>query len=216
MIRDWHQLLTTLNGVGLLTLVALPVSVLIAGALAVLLKHTGRPHPWRTAVAVVALVHGTVPFVWLTMMPGSRAGEVVGRVSLVPLRDLQTMDTGQVVGNLMILAALGFCLPLLAPAVASLPRILAVACAGSVTIEVLQYVLELDRVSSVDDVLLNTAGAVLAALASRPWWRQRGHGRRWAWLDAVSGAVLVAAAAVLGWAAPGVLLMVVGAGAGGR
>jgi hypothetical protein len=31
--------------------------------------------------------------------------------------------------------------------------------------------LQLDRVSSVDDVLVNAAGAVLAALASRPWWR---------------------------------------------
>jgi glycopeptide antibiotics resistance protein len=38
-------------------------------------------------------------------------------------------------------------------------------------VETLQYVLRLDRVSSVDDVLVNTAGAVLAALASRRWWR---------------------------------------------
>ena len=33
--------------------------------------------------------------------------------------------------------------------------------------------LRLDRVSSIDDVLLNTAGAGLAALASRGWWRER-------------------------------------------
>jgi hypothetical protein len=34
-----------------------------------------------------------------------------------------------------------------------------------------QYVLRLDRVSSVDDVLPNAVGAVPAALESRPWWR---------------------------------------------
>lgn len=38
-------------------------------------------------------------------------------------------------------------------------------------VEVAQYVLRLDRVSSVDDVLLNATGAWLAALASRRWWR---------------------------------------------
>ncbi|WP_420853236.1 VanZ family protein [Segeticoccus rhizosphaerae] len=39
--------------------------------------------------------------------------------------------------------------------------------------ETAQYVLQLDRVFSIDDVLLNTVGAGLAALASRPW----GHGQ---------------------------------------
>jgi glycopeptide antibiotics resistance protein len=53
------------------------------------------------------------------------------------------------------------------------PRILALAACCSVLIETAQYVLQLDRVSSVDDVLLNAAGAVPAALASRPWWRTK-------------------------------------------
>jgi glycopeptide antibiotics resistance protein len=54
---------------------------------------------------------------------------------------------------------------------ASLPRILALAAGCSVLVEAAQYVLRLDRVSSVDDVLLDAAGAGLAALASRRWWR---------------------------------------------
>ena len=107
------------------------------------------------------------------MLPGSRAGDVAGRVSLVPLRDLVTMSTYQVVGNLLILAALGFLAPVRFAAMASLPRILALAAVGSALIETAQYVLQLDRVSSVDDVLLNTAGAGLAALASHPWWMAR-------------------------------------------
>lgn len=41
----------------------------------------------------------------------------------------------------------------------------------SALVETAQYVLRLDRVSSVDDVLVNTVGAVLAGLASRRWWR---------------------------------------------
>jgi glycopeptide antibiotics resistance protein len=48
---------------------------------------------------------------------------------------------------------------------------LALAAGCSILIEIAQYALQLDRVSSVDDVLLNAAGAVPAALASRRWSR---------------------------------------------
>jgi glycopeptide antibiotics resistance protein len=49
----------------------------------------------------------------------------------------------------------------------------AVAAAASVTVEVLQHALSLGRVSSIDDVVLNTAGAVLAACAGKRWARKR-------------------------------------------
>ncbi len=117
------------------------------------------------------MVHGTVPFLWLTMMPGSGAGVVPGRVSLVPLRDLVTMGPLGIVGNLLVFASLGFFAPLRFAALASVPRVLALGAGCSVLVEVAQYVLQLDRVSSVDDVLVNTAGAGLAAMASRRWWR---------------------------------------------
>jgi len=54
---------------------------------------------------------------------------------------------------------------------ASVPRIFALGAGCSVLIETAQYVFQLDRVSSVDDVLVNATGAALAALASRRWWR---------------------------------------------
>ena len=123
-----------------------------------------RSDAWRTSLVDLGIVYGTVPFIWMTMLPGSGAGVVPGRVSLVPLRDLATMPTSQVVGNLLIFAAVGFLAPLRFPALASVGRILALAAAGSILIETAQYVLRLDRVSSVDDVLLNAAGAGLAAL----------------------------------------------------
>jgi hypothetical protein len=167
----WHGCYDTENGVVLMTLVALPVSVLVVWALAHRRRAAGVASAWRMSVAEVGLVHGTVPFVWLTMMPGLGAGVVPGRVSLVPLRDLVTMAPLGIGGNLLVLAAVGFFAPMRFAALASLPRILALGVGCSVLIETAQYVLRLDRVSSVDDVLVNAAGAVLAGLASRPWWR---------------------------------------------
>jgi glycopeptide antibiotics resistance protein len=92
-------------------------------------------------------------------------------VSLVPLRDLFAMSVPQIVGNLLVFAALGFFVPLRFAALASVPRVLLLAAGCSALVETAQYALQLDRVSSVDDVLLNAAGAGLAALASRHWWR---------------------------------------------
>ena len=124
------------------------------------------------SLAEVGIVYGTVPWVWMIMLPGDRAGAVPGRLSLVPLRDLLTMGAAAgIVGNLLVFAALGFFAPMRFAALASVPRILALAAGCSVLVETAQYVLRLDRVSSVDDVLLNAAGAGLAALASRRWWR---------------------------------------------
>jgi hypothetical protein len=171
MAGHWHGCFDTENGVLLMTLVALPLAVLAAWVLALLRRAAGATGAWRTSLAEVGMVHGTVPFVWITMMPGPGAGIVPGRVSLVPLRDLVTMGPVGIVGNLLVFAALGFFAPIRFAALASLPRILAFGAGCSVLVETAQYVLRLDRVSSVDDVLVNAAGAALAALASRHWWR---------------------------------------------
>jgi len=160
----WHGCYDTENGVVLMTIVGLPLAALVAGALA-------RRRPWRLALAEVGMVYGTLPFLWMTMMPGLGAGLVPGRVSLVPLRDLVTMGPIGIGGNLLVFASLGFFAPIRFAALASVPRILALGAGCSILIETAQYVLRLDRVSSVDDVLVNAAGAALAALASRHWWR---------------------------------------------
>ncbi len=167
----WHGCFDTFNGVMLMLLVALPLAALTVWALARRRLAAGVTSAWRMSLAEVGMVYGTVPLVWLTLMPGSGAGTVPGRLSVVPLQDLATMGAGGIIGNLLILAALGFFTPMRFTALASLPRILALALGCSILIETAQYVLRLDRVSSVDDVLLNTSGAVLGALASRVWWR---------------------------------------------
>ncbi|WP_030691484.1 VanZ family protein [Streptomyces globisporus] len=168
---QWHGCLDTFNGVVLVTLAALPLAALVAWALARRRRAAGVASAWRMSLAEVGMVHGTVPFLWMTMMPGGGAGIVPGRLSLVPLRDLVTMGPLGIVGNLLVFASLGFFAPMRFGAVASVPRILALGAGCSVLVETAQYVLRLDRVSSVDDVLVNAAGAVLAALASRRWWR---------------------------------------------
>lgn len=173
MINSWYTLFGTYTGIAMLTVAGLPLALVAAWGLAGLRSVTGTPaSAWRTSLADVGIVYGTVPTVWMTMLPGSLAGLVPGRVSLVPLEDLATMSTVQVVGNLLIFAALGFFVPMRFAAMASVSRVLALAASCSVLVEVAQYVLRLDRVSSVDDVLLNTAGAGLAALLSFFWWRR--------------------------------------------
>ena len=181
MVKGWPGWVGTFTGVVLITVAVLPLAALAVWALARRRSVTGTTpaSAWRMSLAEVGIVYGTVPWVWMIMLPGAQAGTVPGRVSLVPLRDLLTILTDgrpltatvQIVGNLLVFAALGFLAPLRFAALASVPRILALAAGCSVLVETAQYVLQLDRVSSVDDVLLNAAGAGLAALASRRWWR---------------------------------------------
>ena len=173
MINGWHDWVGTFTGVVLITVAALPLAAVMVWVLA--RRRGGAPSAWRLSLAEVGIVYGTVPWVWMILLPG---GPEPGRVSLVPLRDLLTIlagapmtVVGQVVGNLLVFAALGFCAPIRFAALASISRIVALAAGCSVLVETAQYVLRLDRVSSVDDVLLNAAGAGLAALASRRWWR---------------------------------------------
>ncbi|MEU9026599.1 VanZ family protein [Streptomyces sp. NPDC048383] len=169
----WHGCFDTFNGVVFMTLLTLPLSLLLVWALARRRRAAGITAAWRTSLAEVGTVHGTVPFVWMILMPGAGAGVVPGRVSLVPLLDLVTMGPLGIAGNLLVFAALGFFAPMRCAAVASVPRLLALGAGCSVVVETAQYVLRLDRVSSVDDVLVNAVGAVLAGLASRRWWRTR-------------------------------------------
>ncbi len=171
MAGRWHGCFDTVNGVLLMTLVGLPLAGLVVWVLARRRRAAGVASAWRMSLAEVGMVYGTVPFVWMTMMPGSGAGTVPERVSLVPLRDLVTMGPLGIVANLLIFAPLGFFAPMRFAALASVPRVLALGAGCSILVETAQYVLQLDRVSSVDDVLVNATGAMLAALASRRWWR---------------------------------------------
>jgi glycopeptide antibiotics resistance protein len=119
------------------------------------------------------MIAGTLPWIWMILTPLPEAREV----HLVPLSDLADQLSGRPVaaaleigGNLLVFAALGFCAPIRFAALAGVARLFVLGAAGSALVETLQFVLDLGRVSSVDDVLVNALGAALAGLASRRWW----------------------------------------------
>ncbi|GAA2664302.1 VanZ family protein [Nonomuraea recticatena] len=155
-------------------LLGVPLAVLAALTLARTRRHRGHPAPTRTAVADVGIVAGTAPWIWMILTPfDGQSG-----VSLVPFSDLAALASAapatvfvQVGGNLLVFACLGALLPVRSALFAGLTRVAAVAASASLTVELLQYGLRLGRHSSIDDVLINTAGAVLAALVTRRWWR---------------------------------------------
>ena len=168
MSGAWQGVWHAWGGVILGSAAGLPVAAALAWALARL-----RPdRPARFAVAEVFGVACTVPWLWMILTPDPAGTR---RVSLVPLRDLFTLAPRdllvQVGGNLLVFAAAGLLAPVRWPVGAG--AVLGAAAGASALVEALQFVLDLGRVSSVDDVLLNAAGAGLAALASRHWWRRR-------------------------------------------
>jgi hypothetical protein len=169
VIRHWEPVPA---GIGhwvpviVVSVAAIPIAAVAIVALT--RRRRGRPDALRRSVAEVAMVAGTLPWIWmiLTPLPGPPH-----RLRLVPLRDIANLVTGdavfaffQIVGNLLVFGAFGFFAPWRWPI--RIATVIAVAAAASVTVEVSQYVLGIGRVSSVDDVLLNTLGAGIAAVLS--------------------------------------------------
>jgi VanZ like protein len=147
--------------------------LLLPSAGVVTYRWRRRTRTAREAFAEVGMLGWTLPFIGMlfTPRPAPRS------VDLTPLHDLPSWFSGgpgtaaaQLVGNLAVLAGLGFFLPIRFRWAAKLSRILLLAVAGAVLIEALQWIFAIGRVSSVDDVLINTLGAVLAAACSRRWW----------------------------------------------
>ncbi len=154
-------------------LIALPLACVVARQWARHRAARGRPRPAATAWADVLMVVGTAPWLWMILTPTGGPGGV----DLMPLHDLAGVLDGppgtaivQVGGNLLAFAAIGALLPVRSARLAGFAAVALVAAAASTGVEVLQFALRLGRVSAVDDVLLNTAGALLAAALSRRWW----------------------------------------------
>lgn len=76
----------------------------------------------------------------------------------------------QLVGNLLLLAPFGALCPVRFAWFGGWGRLGAAMLMITCGIEFLQCTVLTGRVVSADDVLLNFAGAVLAALLTRPWW----------------------------------------------
>ncbi len=110
----------------------------------------------------------------LVTMPVGDSGE--STLDLVPGADITAAfaDDGslwQVIGNVLLLSPLGALLPLRMRRLRTLLRVALAALIASVLVEGTQYLIHTGRVTSTDDVLLNTAGATLGAALSRRGWR---------------------------------------------
>jgi hypothetical protein len=156
------------------TFALLPLAFGAAWALAVWRIRRGRPRgeAWRYSLAEVGAVVGSVPLLFL----GLTSREGANALQLVPFVDLADLAGAgprriveQLAGNLFVFAAAGFFLPV--RFAIRLGALAAGALLAAVTLEALQFSLLTGRVVSVDDALMNAFGAVLAALASRRWWR---------------------------------------------
>lgn len=110
----------------------------------------------------------------LVTMPVGDSNE--STLDLVPGADIRDAfdDEGslwQVIGNVLLLAPLGALLPVRVRRLRAVLRVLLAAMVFSVLVEGTQYLLHNGRVTSTDDVILNTTGATLGAALSRRWWR---------------------------------------------
>ena len=168
----WHDW----GHVVLVTVALVPLAATVVAGLARwrISRGAAATVAWRHSVAEVGILVGTVPWLWMILTPRDAQREV----HLLPLRDLAAQLAGdpgvavaQIGGNLLVFAAFGALAPLRFPSLARLPVIIGLAAAGSLAVETLQYALALGRVSSIDDMLLNAAGAGVAGLVTRRWWR---------------------------------------------
>jgi glycopeptide antibiotics resistance protein len=122
---------------------------------------TSTPLAARLAIACYLVVAAL-----LTLTPiGSTPVEpnlVPGAGILATYRDAGlAFAVSQVIGNLLLLAPIGFLLPFALPGIGFWPGV-ACALALSVAIELAQWLANAGRMGDIDDVMLNTVGAAVA------------------------------------------------------
>ncbi|MEV7286377.1 VanZ family protein [Streptomyces sp. NPDC093252] len=159
-----------------------PLSITVAWLVhRFVMGRTPGPGMRRLAVLDGLLAASVLPFLCATLSRGYGSGRTL---SVVPFGELSTaFGTAQVAfsevtlvnvgGNMALLFLFGALLPVRSRRCRGFARVAAVAALMSLCVEGAQYLLALGRVGSVDDVLLNVAGALIGALASRPWWSAR-------------------------------------------
>ncbi|WIX81059.1 VanZ family protein [Amycolatopsis carbonis] len=171
-------LLRAFWGVIPITAIALPYALLCWPLLAARRRRRSGGislgHASATAaVDVTAVTIGALVLCLVIMPVGTASGSTL---DLVPGADLSAAlsDDGslwQVIGNLLLLCPLGALVPLRLRRLRSLSRIALTALSASVLVEVTQFLIQSGRVTSTDDVLLNTIGATLGAALTRRGWR---------------------------------------------
>lgn len=150
---------------------ALALSAILIVALAGAWASRGgrRPSfsPLRGALWVLAATCACATYV-ITLFPFNGWGS---EISLMPFATLVQMVSDptattvlQLLGNVLLLSWVGLLLPALAARAQSIAMITLAGAGISVLIETLQYVTSSGRVTTVDDVILNTVGVLVGAL----------------------------------------------------
>ncbi|MEV7420809.1 VanZ family protein [Streptomyces sp. NPDC089919] len=157
-----------------------------------------RAHPALRALAMVAAFVATVGFsvvlAHLTLQPSAASVELVhsnvhpGRSISLYLGDAPARDAiRQLGGNLLLGVPLGVLLPVLVPPARGLLRVAVVTAVLMMLVELIQGALVTGRAFDVDDVILNTTGALLGYLLlgrrlgravhrrRRHWWHRWTH-----------------------------------------
>ncbi|MFD6951371.1 hypothetical protein A6A08_23165 [Nocardiopsis sp. TSRI0078] len=160
------------------SIVLSPVVALVTAVVAWVRVRRGRPCKRAALESVLDVLSLATlfPILVLTLFnPGSSGG-----ISLVPFSDMSDSGLGSMTGlyqnggNIALFVPLGAVLPLAwRRRLAGFARVAVVAAAVSAGVEALQYVLGTRHITSVDDVLLNSAGALIGAALTWPWWRVR-------------------------------------------
>lgn len=155
------------------TIIALPFALF---GWRLLTNWRARTRPAWVAAGTAGLDIGillvSLEILALTMIPIGSARS--SSLHLMPGSDILTEFTGdgslwQIAGNLLLLAPLGLLVPLRVGALRSIPRITFLAFVVSVCIELVQHFLHSGRVTSTDDVLLNTLGVAASATLTCGW-----------------------------------------------
>jgi glycopeptide antibiotics resistance protein len=168
-----HVLLASFGLLLPATIIVVPFALFTWRLLA---RVRGRTRPaWVAATTAgldVSIVAVAAEVLALTMMPVGTAHR--SSLHLVPGSDILTEfradgSLWQIAGNLVLLAPLGVLVPLRVRRLRSIPRMAALAFVVSSAIECAQYLVHSGRITSTDDVLLNTLGVAAAATLSCGW-----------------------------------------------
>jgi hypothetical protein len=157
-----------------LTLIAVPYALLAWPLLTAFRRRHGSARAARrTAALDIAISLLSVLVLCLVLMPVGDSHS--STLHLMPGEDIRSVfgDDGslwQVGGNLLMLSPLGALLPLRVRWFRSLLRVVVAAMIASMLVEGTQYLIHAGRVTATDDVLLNSAGALIGATVSRRRW----------------------------------------------
>jgi len=124
---------------------------------------------WIVAAVLIAVFLGVLAYVTLTPLPeatGQAGGNTHPGWSIRLYLDQPDVRTAikELGGNLLLLTPLGALLPLLGRRLRHWIPVVLLSAAVSLVIEVVQGLFIVGRAFDIDDVILNTAGALLAYL----------------------------------------------------